>query len=196
MDTRDARILETAARLFAEGGLPAVTIRAVSATAEASTGSIYHRFGDRSGILVALCLDAFAEGTAALRAALEADPPAEQGLPALVTGWIDWVMARPDQARLIYEIPVSADIEARREELAAQKGPLFAPIYAWVAREVRAGRLRPLPGWAWDPVVFGPVHELCRRWLADRRHPLAEGRAEIAEAVWRAVAPSPLQSRA
>ncbi len=194
MDERDAAILEAAARRFAEGGIAAVTIRAVGEDSGASTGSIYHRFGDRAGILAALCLGAFARATAALREVLEGDPPAERGLPALVLAWVDWVLAEPLQARMIYEITVSPDLDPRREAMNAEKAPLFAPIYAWVASEVRAGRLRPLPDWAWDPVVFGPAHELCRRWLADRRLPLVEARQEIAETVWRAVAPDRLRS--
>lgn len=191
MDTRDEAILSAAAELFREGGLAAVTIRAVSARADASTGSIYHRFGDRAGILVALAAEAFQQGTLAMDRALQDHPEAEQAVRAMVLAWIDWVLEHPDLARRVYEIPISPELDPRREELAELKRPLFAPIFDRVGRELLAGRIRPLPAAALDPIVFGPAHELCRRWLADPRMPLHALRYEVAEAVWRAVAPDP-----
>ncbi|MBR8638299.1 helix-turn-helix transcriptional regulator [Streptomyces tuirus] len=49
-----ARLLEAAARLVAERGADAVTMEAVAAAASVGKGTVFRRFGDRTGLLTAL----------------------------------------------------------------------------------------------------------------------------------------------
>ncbi|MEU2423533.1 TetR/AcrR family transcriptional regulator [Streptomyces sp. NPDC007851] len=49
-----ARLLEAAARLIAEHGVAGVTMEAVAAAAEVGKGTVFRRFGDRAGLLMAL----------------------------------------------------------------------------------------------------------------------------------------------
>jgi AcrR family transcriptional regulator len=49
-----ARLLEAAARLIAEHGVAGVTMEAVAAAAEVGKGTVFRRFGDRTGLLTAL----------------------------------------------------------------------------------------------------------------------------------------------
>jgi AcrR family transcriptional regulator len=49
-----ARLLEAAARLVAERGADAVTMEAVAAEACVGKGTVFRRFGDRTGLLTAL----------------------------------------------------------------------------------------------------------------------------------------------
>ncbi|MDQ0753180.1 AcrR family transcriptional regulator [Streptomyces africanus] len=49
-----ARLLEAAARLVAERGADAVTMEAVAAEARVGKGTVFRRFGDRTGLLTAL----------------------------------------------------------------------------------------------------------------------------------------------
>ncbi|MEU6912507.1 TetR/AcrR family transcriptional regulator [Streptomyces olindensis] len=49
-----ARLLEAAARLVAERGAEAVTMEAVAAAACVGKGTVFRRFGDRTGLLTAL----------------------------------------------------------------------------------------------------------------------------------------------
>ncbi len=49
-----ARLLEAAARLVAEHGADAVTMEAVAAAASVGKGTVFRRFGDRTGLLTAL----------------------------------------------------------------------------------------------------------------------------------------------
>ncbi|MGW2741762.1 TetR/AcrR family transcriptional regulator [Streptomyces sp. NPDC001450] len=49
-----ARLLEAAARLIAEHGVAAVTMEAVAAAAQVGKGTVFRRFGDRNGLLMAL----------------------------------------------------------------------------------------------------------------------------------------------
>ncbi|MFI9803005.1 TetR/AcrR family transcriptional regulator [Streptomyces sp. NPDC052301] len=49
-----ARLLDAAARLIAERGVAGVTMEAVAAAAEVGKGTVFRRFGDRTGLLMAL----------------------------------------------------------------------------------------------------------------------------------------------
>ncbi|MEV6483118.1 helix-turn-helix domain-containing protein [Streptomyces sp. NPDC051576] len=49
-----ARLLEAAARLIAEHGVAGVTMEAVATAAEVGKGTVFRRFGDRTGLLIAL----------------------------------------------------------------------------------------------------------------------------------------------
>ncbi|MFF7855300.1 TetR family transcriptional regulator [Streptomyces sp. NPDC007904] len=49
-----ARLLEAAARLVAERGADGVTMEAVAAAARVGKGTVFRRFGDRTGLLTAL----------------------------------------------------------------------------------------------------------------------------------------------
>ncbi|MEU6282802.1 helix-turn-helix domain-containing protein [Streptomyces sp. NPDC047028] len=49
-----ARLLEAAARLIAEHGVEGVTMEAVAAAAQVGKGTVFRRFGDRTGLLTAL----------------------------------------------------------------------------------------------------------------------------------------------
>ncbi|MBN0042807.1 TetR/AcrR family transcriptional regulator [Streptomyces actuosus] len=49
-----AKLLEAAARLIAEHGADGVTMEAVAAAAEVGKGTVFRRFGDRTGLLTAL----------------------------------------------------------------------------------------------------------------------------------------------
>ncbi|MFF3736690.1 TetR/AcrR family transcriptional regulator [Streptomyces sp. NPDC002566] len=49
-----ARLLDAAARLIAEHGAAAVTMEAVAAAANVGKGTVFRRFGDRTGLLTAL----------------------------------------------------------------------------------------------------------------------------------------------
>jgi AcrR family transcriptional regulator len=49
-----ARLLDAAARLVAEHGAAGVTMEAVAAAAQVGKGTVFRRFGDRTGLLTAL----------------------------------------------------------------------------------------------------------------------------------------------
>ncbi|WP_336084036.1 TetR/AcrR family transcriptional regulator [Nocardia sp. SSK8] len=72
-------ILDATAALLAEHGAAGVTMERVAAAAGVGKGTIFHRFGSRSGLLYELV----AEGAIALMAAVtEGPPPLGPGAPA------------------------------------------------------------------------------------------------------------------
>ncbi|MFI0238731.1 TetR/AcrR family transcriptional regulator [Streptomyces sp. NPDC016845] len=107
-----ARLLEAAARLVAEHGPAGVTMEAVAAAAQVGKGTVFRRFGDRTGLLTAL-LD---HTTKQLQADLMSGPPplgpgapADERLRAFGKAVLRWsvaqlelhLAAQPEPARRI-----------------------------------------------------------------------------------------------
>jgi AcrR family transcriptional regulator len=80
------RMLEATLELLEIGGLPSVTVAAVARRAGTSNGSLYHRFGDRGGLLRAAqdrALSAIEEETAAAFARADGEPDDTRALGLL-----------------------------------------------------------------------------------------------------------------
>ncbi|RJL24126.1 TetR/AcrR family transcriptional regulator [Bailinhaonella thermotolerans] len=73
------RILDAAARLFAEHGVDEVSMDAVARAAEVGKGTLFRRFGDRAGLAAALLDERERELQAAI---LSGPPPLGPGAPA------------------------------------------------------------------------------------------------------------------
>ncbi|WP_196776905.1 TetR/AcrR family transcriptional regulator [Haloechinothrix halophila] len=73
------RVLDAAARLFAEHGTDAVTVDAVAQAAGVGKGTVFRRFGDKSGLVAALLDERERE---LQREVLSGDPPLGPGAPA------------------------------------------------------------------------------------------------------------------
>ncbi|TYB46189.1 TetR/AcrR family transcriptional regulator [Actinomadura chibensis] len=95
-----AKVLEAAARLFAEHGVESVSMDAVATAAGVGKGTLFRRFGDKAGLAVALLdererdlQDAILSGPAPLGPG-EADavvPPSER-LLAFADAYMDYVL--------------------------------------------------------------------------------------------------------
>src|SRR5215213_6864998 len=72
------KVLAAARRLFAERGVANVTIEEVARAAGVGKGTVFHRFGDRAGLVMALVDD---EERALQERILRGDPPLGPGAP-------------------------------------------------------------------------------------------------------------------
>jgi AcrR family transcriptional regulator len=98
-----AAVLEAAARLFAEHGVAAVSMDQVAAAAGVGKGTIFRRFGDKSGLAAAL-LDA--REHALQEAILHGPPPLGPGalpperLAAFAQAYLDYLLDHLDLVRM------------------------------------------------------------------------------------------------
>lgn len=97
------KVLAAAARLFRERGVDGVSMDAVAAEAGVGKGTLFRRFGDRSGLAVAL-LD---ERERELQEAILSGPPplgpgaaAAERLAAFVDSYLDYLLAHLDLVRM------------------------------------------------------------------------------------------------
>ncbi|MGB6161313.1 MAG: TetR/AcrR family transcriptional regulator [Pseudonocardiaceae bacterium] len=97
------KILETAARLFEERGVAAVSLDAVAAAAGVGKGTLFRRFGDKSGLAAALLDDCERElQEAILRGAPPLGPGAkpEKRAAAFVVAYLEYALANLDLVRM------------------------------------------------------------------------------------------------
>ncbi|GAA3210237.1 TetR/AcrR family transcriptional regulator [Nonomuraea helvata] len=97
------KVLCAAARLFAEKGVEAVSMDAVAAEAGVGKGTLFRRFGDKSGLAVAL-LDARERDLQ--QRILSGPPPLGPGAPAaerldaFVAAYLEYLFAHLDLVRM------------------------------------------------------------------------------------------------
>lgn len=189
---RRQEILNAALACAAEGGVDAVTIDGVRARCGASVGSIYHHFGNRDGIVAALFFDIFHDQSRGVQAQLDTAQSVEAGVQALVTGYLDWVVAQPERARFLFQARGAVAAGPRMTDLAEAALGRNQALVAWFEPHRQSGALRDLPCELMPSLVMGPVQSYCRAWLSDRSglgglpSPTTY-RAELADAAWRSV---------
>ncbi len=191
---RRQEILSAALACAADGGIDAVTIDGVRARCGASVGSIYHHFGNRDGIVAALFFDIFHDQSRAVQVQLDAARGVEAGVRALVTGYLDWVVAQPERARFLFQARGAVAAGPRTPDLADAARRRNQALVAWFEPHRRAGAVRDLPCELMPSLVMGPVQSYCRAWLSgsgntgqgDLPSP-ATYRTELADVAWRAV---------
>jgi len=124
---RDA-MLDAAEQLAAEGGVTAVTIRAVSERAGISNGAIYHAFGSRGGLVGRAWVRAARRFLALQREAVDAEDDPVRAVVAAADTPAVFSEQYPSSARLWLSIPrdeligeapsdVQADLRALESEL-------------------------------------------------------------------------------
>jgi AcrR family transcriptional regulator len=95
-DRRQQQVVYQAAKVFARQGYDQTTMQELAGTMDLSTGSLYHYFSGKEGLLTAICdqlMEPLLEQAAELMAG-EQDP--EQRLRALVRLWVCHVVAHRD----------------------------------------------------------------------------------------------------
>jgi len=142
------RMLEATLELLEDGGLASVTVAAVAQRAGTSNGSLYHRFGDRGGLLQAAqdrALTAIEEETAAAFARADGEPDDARALRLLAHAALE-IFARhrgPMRAFLVEGQGESA-IQARNER---SSHLLATTVTRWLRS--RFGASRPDAEAAW-----------------------------------------------
>ena len=124
-------ILDTARALVLTDGPRAASVAAIANASGAPTGTLYHRFGNRNGILAGAWLRALERFQSRAMAAA-ADTPLETAV-AMAVSVVQFARDLPDDARLLLTLRPSDLLdgepdEAFRETLATMNAPLVARI--------------------------------------------------------------------
>jgi len=137
-------ILDAARALVLDGGPRTASVAAIAKTSGAPAGTLYHRFGNRDGILTAAWLRAL-ERFQARALAADGDTPAHTAV-AMAVAAVGFARALPEDARLLLTIRPGDLLDdepdaAFRRTLAAMNAPLTERI-AVLARQLY-GNARP-----------------------------------------------------
>lgn len=182
MAERKQEILDAALRAFSDKGFTAATVADVRALSGASTGSIYHHFGDKEGLAAALFVAGIRDYQEGFLAVLARESDAERGVKALVRHHLRWVAAHPDLARFL--------LSGRPPEAAEELGRLNHEVFTATARWVEERRLHPMRLEFLYAVLIGPAQEFCRHWLNGGLNvSIKTAERALADAAWRALRP-------
>jgi AcrR family transcriptional regulator len=186
-DTRSLAIA-SARQLFLSRGLDATRIEDVRDDSGISTGSLYHHFGSKQGLIEAVVLAALSEHKQALAEKLTASMSAQLSIQTLIASTATWISENPDAARCIFRFhsALEASSVALKNHNRTQLKPLLKRVEAWMA----AGEIRTLPITLLLAILHGPLHEYARTWLAGRiTTPPSAHIAEFFAAAWAALKP-------
>jgi AcrR family transcriptional regulator len=130
-------MLDVARDLLIERGSASATVEAIAAVSGAPTGSIYHRFGSRDGLLTRLWIRAVYRSQASFLAALEHEDPRTAALAA-AQSILEFCEQEPADARLLVSFRRDDLIlTAPSGELADELEELNRPVQAAVVTLAR-----------------------------------------------------------
>jgi AcrR family transcriptional regulator len=138
-------ILDAARALVLDGGPRAASVAAIAKSSGAPAGTLYHRFGNRNGILTAAWLRALERFQARAMAA-EADTPMATAV-AMAVSCIGFTRELPQDARLLLTIRPGDLLDgepdaAFQQTLAAMNAPLRDRIGALARQLFGSGNAR------------------------------------------------------
>lgn len=179
------KILDAAMETFLVSGYGGASIAQIRQISGATTGSIYHFFGSKSGIASALWAEALSGETALSVPA--AGKSAQKSIRNMVRSLMIWARDNPNGFRIVDELQGyasrDADFAGIRDELDATTME-FAKAYAsWE----RAGDVVDLPASVAYALILGPTMTYLRA-----RHSVNDLAIEaLSAAAWRSVAKDP-----
>ncbi|MDN5001743.1 TetR/AcrR family transcriptional regulator [Bradyrhizobium sp. GCM10027634] len=184
-------LLAAGLAVFDRSGFEGATVAAIRAKARASNGSFFHAFGSKKQLAGALLLEVLRHYHAAMLAALDPVPGAQQGIDRLIRAHLDWVVSSRREARFLFEISRNDWSEEVRDAQRAQNARLAEGIERWRAPLIARGELWPMPAVTFVSQLVGPAQIFCRAFLSgrDRADPRGEADTLIACAI-RALVPS------
>ncbi len=167
VDAGRAEICQAAMRVFARGGIAAVTLRAIAKELGWSYTTPYRYFASKDDIIVALRTATFARFADVLEAAIASVTDPAAGLVVLVRAYTEAALADPDGYRLLLDLR-QEDSNAF-PELARQRRRAFETC-VHTARAAHAAGLIPADADAETAahVLWSGVHGLVSLHLADQ----------------------------
>ena len=190
-EERRRRVLEAALICFIERGYTATTMADIRRASGVSIGSIYHHFGSKEQIAVALHREYLRRWWALSDQVIRPGRSPRAVIRDLVASYLRWVEQEPELVRFMFFLPESLQIRAvARVELRAEFAEGQQSIWGWLADQAERGGIRRLPMDLYHAAIFGPMLEHIGRWLrgvADTQLPEA-GRL-LGDTIWRSLAP-------
>lgn len=185
-------ILDASLRCFMRHGVEAATIEQIREASGASSGSIYHHFGSKQAIAVALYVDGMEELGLVFRTAMAQNNDLQKGIRTILESYFRWVAEHQDWALYLlrvatadvspYEAASIDDINRRTRE----------DLSHWLQPFANQNEIIPLPAELYSSLLFGAATHYARHWLAGRMTVDLDTVVEhLSAATWRALSRSP-----
>lgn len=169
-------LLAAAMRLFAEGGVDALTMRAVAESVGVSVMTPYRYFADKSELMRGLWQGILRAVCDRMRAAIDAQPTGRGKQRALMEAFVGYWEDHPGHFRLVYQ--TDKVTQEARQSAALTQAPVYGELLqlvqgvtAAVAQEIGAGpKHLKLAG----DVRFAMLLGYLQAALVNRRYPWSE----------------------
>lgn len=130
-------ILDAARSLVLRDGPRAASVAAIAAASGAPVGTLYHRFGNRNGVLVATWMRALERFQARALAAAEHPDPLEAAV-GMAVSTIDFARALPEDAKLLLQLRPRDLLDGEPEsDLRQRLEQMNAPLFGHIQRLTR-----------------------------------------------------------
>lgn len=188
-ERRRAQVLRAALACFIERGYTSSTMEDIRRASGVSIGSIYHHFGSKEELAVALHRAYLQRWWALSEQVIRPGRNARSVTRDLVVSYLRWVEEEPGLIRFMFFLPESLQIRAvAREELREEFTAGQQLIWTWLEAQAERGAIRRMPMDLYHAVIFGPMLEHVGRWLrgvADT--PLSAAGPLLGESIWRSL---------
>lgn len=188
--SRRSQILNAALRCFLQQGVEATTIEQIRAASGASHGSIYHHFGSKEAIALAVYAEAIQGYHELTLGRLRAETSAAAGVRAVIAAHVEWVQSDRELALFLTRVEMSDLSGAAAVGVAEILQGFFRAVYEWLQPFIQRGEIRRIPPSLCVPLLLGPTASFCRHWLAHRLDlDLPELIDVLSDAAWKSLAP-------
>lgn len=162
------RILNAALLCFTQYGIEATSIEQIREGADASVGSIYHHFGNKDGIAVALYKEGLRQFTHSLFKDMQAVTSIEQMIAVTIHSNIDWIVENQDWARFVFKHRHVLKENAQEEPFKQEVKTVHQALTNQWLNLKDSELLISLPMEMYQSCLIGPTHHYAREWLDGR----------------------------
>lgn len=175
-------------KAFIEQGFERTTIEQIRDSSGASHGSIYHHFGSKEAIALALYVEGMEDYHTGMQAVVEKPTTAEGIIRAMIRYHLEWTAADPSRSLYLTRAGMAEAGGATAEQIAAVNHDFFEAVHNWLRPFIDRGEILRLPAEMYASLVIGPASHCARHWLAGRLSiDLIEAAQPLADAAWRSL---------
>lgn len=165
---RRRQILDGALRCFTKHGFDATTMEQIRHSSGASHGSIYHHFGSKEAIALALYEEGMREYQQRMLAVLGKQTTVKGGIRAVIACHMDWIAEDRERALYLTRTGMAEATGATALRIAAINHAFFHSLYEWFKPYVERGEMVRAPEDLYVSLILGATTHFARHWLAGR----------------------------
>lgn len=171
-----------------EHGIEAATIEQIREASGASSGSIYHHFGSKQAIAVALYLEGMEELATVFREAMAREHDLRSGIQRILKSYFRWVGENREWALYLLRVATADASEKDAATIDEINRRTRDDLMNWLRPFAERGEIMELPGELYASILFGAATHYARHWLVGRLTlDLNTVTKHLSEVTWRAL---------
>lgn len=158
--------IAAAKKLFSERGYDAVSTAEIRQAAGMSNGSLFHHFGNKEGIAVAVFVSLVRTYQADIAEKLSPTRQAAEGIEAFIRAHNQWIEGDPDGARILFNGHHPSWSDEALKKIRAENQGFGQALLDWKNNLDDKERL---DNWSLALILatlVGPTQVMCRAWLS------------------------------